>query len=193
MHAWLLAKLFLFWMSEGLLSTGRSMQHSFFSCYLEKYPQTPTNPKNLLILLPWRDIFLPFWMRGESCLGEVKGVLCQLYTGLIDAVTVEAEMRLPFSGFAESFKKVQKAGKPWLFFCQREPHRVIFENCTETGKCKRKIVISFSEPGRQDLSRCESEGVTQASVLNFIPQTCCAFCLCTLNIKYAITENYLQL
>lgn len=63
----------------------------------------------------------------------------------------------------------------------------------ETGKRKRKIVISFSEPGRQDPSWCESEGVTQASVLNFINKTYCALCLRMLNIKYIITENYLLL
>lgn len=63
----------------------------------------------------------------------------------------------------------------------------------ETGKRKRKIVISFSKPGRQDPSWCESEGVTQASVLNFINQTYRALYLCTLNIEYIITENYVEL
>jgi len=63
----------------------------------------------------------------------------------------------------------------------------------ETGKCKRKIVISLSEPGRQDPSWCESEGVTQASVLNFINQTYHVLCLYMLYIKYIIRENYLLL
>lgn len=50
--------------------------------------QQKRNPKNSLILLPWRDIFSPFWMRGESCLGEFKWDPCQPYTGRINAVTL---------------------------------------------------------------------------------------------------------
>lgn len=96
-RARLLSGLFLFRMIEGLGSAGLSMSRSCLSCYWKqnKTKKRPTNlskkhnPKDPLILLPWRDIFSPFWMRGKSCLGEFKWDPCQPYAGRIDAVTLK--------------------------------------------------------------------------------------------------------